>query len=84
MNNILTTKTVFDTDKLNRGLAIHIIEYMKNDTNHLIRSTDALIMNSDLDSLRIIFMDNGTMHEDVIYVKDIKNGNVEISFLKEV
>ena len=43
MDNILTTKTVFNTDKLNRGSAIHIREYMKNDTNHLIVDADALI-----------------------------------------
>ena len=83
MNNILTTKTVFDIDTLSEKRAIHIRKYMKNDTNHLIRNTDALIMNLDLDSLKIIFMDNGTIHEDVIYVKDIENGNIEISFLKE-
>ena len=43
MNNILTTKTVFDTYKLNRGSAIHIREYIKNDTNHLIVDANTLI-----------------------------------------
>ena len=43
MNNILTTKTVFDSDKLNKGSAIHVREYIKNDINHLIVYADALI-----------------------------------------
>lgn len=63
---------------------MYIREYMKNDANHLIRDVDALIEEVDSYYISIMYFngEKDIINKD-IEVKDVENGNIEISFLKE-